>query len=252
MSVSSQVLFDSYIRALVLYYADRVRHAGRHPLAVSVLNRLAFWQDFVGSNPGRFRRYCQRPVLLRQDRMMGYDALTATLSQAVTDASVHVVDDPRDGSVSYHITGELLATPQGFEQTVRSASSVKVYVNCPGGCVSRTMLGALEAHPDTHAVIRHAGSAACLLALACGRRSIAPAGSLLLHSPVGAVLGDAEEMRKSADRLDRERRLDVEFLHRRTRLSRRQCRQIMSGGDHHFTPEEAVAAGLVHEIGEAP
>lgn len=249
---ASQTLFDSYIRALVLYYADRVRHAGRHALALSFLNRLAFWQDFVGSNPGRFRRYCQRPALLRQDRMMGYDALTRGLSQAVTEASAHVVDDPRDGSVSYHIEGELLGVPDGFEQTVRSASRVRLHVNCPGGCVSRTMLDALEAHPRTEAYVKHAGSAGCMLALACGRRSIAPAGSLLLHSPVGAVLGDAEEMRKAADCLDRERRLDEQFLARRTRLSRRQCRQIMSGGDHYFDPEQAVHWGLVHQIADPP
>lgn len=254
--MTSTAVHNAMLDALRRWYAERMRVLRRHPLALAYLRRCARWSEFLDADPGRFRRHLERPAELRQDRadrMRGYAGAAEAFGAAVTDAHVHVSPADLDGrTLTVRLVGELLATPAGLLEALRRAERVTVHVDSPGGVIDREILATLEAVPDSTAFIQHGGSGSALIALATKHRVIAPTGSFLIHSAVTACLGDAQALRAQARELDRQHRLDAQFIARRTGQSRRTVKRWLSGGDYYFDPQAALRFGLVHQIDPDP
>jgi ATP-dependent Clp protease protease subunit len=99
--------------------------------------------------------------------------------------------------------------PKRFAQDLAAieASTINLRINSPGGDVfaARAMKTALEAHGAK--IVAHvdglAASAASFLMLAAEDIVIAPGAFVMIHDPWSLAIGNAADMRKSADLLDK-------------------------------------------------
>jgi ATP-dependent protease ClpP protease subunit len=71
----------------------------------------------------------------------------------------------------------------------------------------------------------------------------------MLHVPATAALGSSTRLRQEADALDALNSKCVALLSKRTGQPLKVCDGWLSGPDRWFTAQEAVANGLVDEIG---
>jgi len=143
-------------------------------------------------------------------------------------------------------------------QQVRSSLSggkpVTVHINSPGGSVTDAMAiyDALRSHKGkvTARVDGLAASAATLVMLAADEIEMAKHSLLMVHNPWVAAMGDAEEMRKTADALDKHAAEMVTLYAERTGKDRGEVEAIMAA-ETWFNAEEAVAAGFAHRVDDS-
>ncbi|MDN3523518.1 ClpP-like prohead protease/major capsid protein fusion protein [Halomonas ramblicola] len=149
----------------------------------------------------------------------------------------------------YDVIDALLA------QQVRSGLSggkpVTVHINSPGGSVTDALAiyDALRSHKGnvTARVDGLAASAATLIMLAADEVVMAKHSLVMVHNPWTAALGDAGEMRKVAESLDKHAAEMVELYSERTGKESAEIEAIMAQ-ETWFNAEEAVAAGFAHRI----
>jgi ATP-dependent protease ClpP protease subunit len=132
--------------------------------------------------------------------------------------------------------------------------ALDVRINSPGGDVFEAIavynaLARFPAKVTVH-VDGLAASAASLVAMAGDRTLVAENAMLMIHRPWTGVLGDAPEMRRQADILDKAWSAMLATYARRTgrRAATIEQRVADSGGEWWLTAEEAVAAGLADEV----
>jgi Protease subunit of ATP-dependent Clp proteases len=144
------------------------------------------------------------------------------------------------------------------EDFVKGINSLKVNtinlrINSPGGDVfaARAMKTALEAHQAR--VIVHidgiAASAASFLMLAGDEIKMADGAFLMIHNPWGFAMGDATEMRSTAELLDKVTTALVNDYVHATGQSDAQIRDWMTA-ETWFTAKEAVDSGFIHAVTE--
>lgn len=133
-------------------------------------------------------------------------------------------------------------------------STITVRINSYGGSVfaGHAMHSILKAHKAQ--VIVHidgiAASAASVVAMA-GDRIIMPSNSMMMiHNPMSIALGDAEEMRKVADTLDRVKDSIVAAYRDRTGLSEDRLAELMDQ-ETWMTAAQARELGFADEVEEA-
>lgn len=130
---------------------------------------------------------------------------------------------------------------------------VEVRINSPGGDV-------LEAQAIYNALLRHpapvtvhidalAASAASYVAMAGQRIEIAANAMLMVHNPWTIAAGDAEELRKTAEVLDK---LRLQFGQTYAARSKLELADVLEMMDEEtwLTAEEAVQHGLADDIGQ--
>ena len=128
--------------------------------------------------------------------------------------------------------------------------SLDVRLNSPGGDVFEgiAVYNALVRFPAkvTVHVDGLAASIASLVAMAGDRTLVAENAMLMLHRPWSIVAGDAEEMRRQADALDKAWSAMLTTYARRTgrRAATVAQRVADAGGEWWLTAEEAVAEGF--------
>jgi ATP-dependent Clp protease protease subunit len=144
---------------------------------------------------------------------------------------------------------------KNFEREFSNSNPTKVFLTVDsdgGSCdVAEQVFNLLKGH-DTEVFIRRAHSAAFIVMLAGKKISVAHDGILMTHRSILSVLGQAEDLRKSADRLDA---LDVrlnQIIADRTGQSIETVEGWHQDGDRYFTPEEALSLGIVHAIADKP
>lgn len=129
-------------------------------------------------------------------------------------------------------------------------AAVEVHLNSPGGLVSEglAIYNALRPRRPTVYIDGVVASIATLIAMS-GQRIIAAENSLLMvHNPAGPAFGDANEMRLTADVLDKF--LDVMLIgYTRTGLSEKQLREMLAA-ETWMTAQEALELGFVDEVAE--
>ncbi|WP_253449254.1 ClpP-like prohead protease/major capsid protein fusion protein [Halomonas sp. Y3] len=143
-------------------------------------------------------------------------------------------------------------------QQVRSSLSggkpVTVHINSPGGSVTDALAiyDALRSHKGkvTARVDGLAASAATLVMLAADEIEMAKHSLLMVHNPWTAAMGDAGEMRKVAESLDKHAAEMVTLYAERTGQERGKIEAIM-GAETWFNAEEAVAAGFAHRVDDS-
>lgn len=172
-------------------------------------------------------------------------------------------DDPHVGELLLY--GEISdvtwwgdeVTPKQFWEDLKSLGDIqelRVYINSPGGDVfaGQAIYSMLRRHTATKLVYVDglAASAASLVAMA-GDRVIMPRNAMMMiHNPWTIAWGDANELRKIADELDKIRESLIAVYEDKTRMDRDRIIEMLDA-ETWMTAEEAVEMGFADEIEEA-
>lgn len=131
-----------------------------------------------------------------------------------------------------------------------STSKINLRLNSPGGSVFEgiAIANAIRSHPATVTVYVDAlaASIASVVALAGDRVVMMPQAQFMIHNASGACYGDATEMTKMADLLDKQSRNIAEAYASHTGRPLDEWQTYMAD-ETWFTAEEAVAVGLADE-----
>lgn len=138
---------------------------------------------------------------------------------------------------------------RGQLKAIKSAT-INLRINSPGGSVTEAaaMLSALDDHParievDVDGV---AASAASVVMMAGDHVRVASNALVMIHNPHGMAMGDAEEMRRTAELLDKVREQILDAYGRKSKMSRKKLSEAMDA-ETWYTGAEAVEAGLADE-----
>jgi ATP-dependent Clp protease protease subunit len=132
---------------------------------------------------------------------------------------------------------------------------VTLRINSPGGSVfgAQAMVAAMRshAHPITARIDSLAASAASVIAANCAKTVMVPGSMLMIHRAWGFSIGNCEEMRATADLLDKIDGLIADAYAARAgdKGNKDRFAELMAA-ETWFTPEEAMGAGLADEIAE--
>lgn len=135
-------------------------------------------------------------------------------------------------------------------------TEINVRINSPGGDVfdGVAIHNALQRHPATINVHIDglAASIASVIAMAGDTILMASNALMMIHNPHAFAIGDAIEMRKTADLLDKAKEglVNSYLAHVGDGLDQEEIETMMDETTW-FTAEEAVAAGLADEVGNA-
>ncbi len=131
-----------------------------------------------------------------------------------------------------------------------TSKNISLRLNSPGGSVFEgiAIANAIRSHPAnvTVYVDSIAASIASVIALAGNRLVMMPQSQLMVHNASGACYGDATEMTKMADLLDKQSRNIAEAYAQHSGRPVAEWQDYMAA-ETWFTAEEAVAAGLADE-----
>lgn len=120
-------------------------------------------------------------------------------------------------------------------------------INSPGGDVmdGLTIANYLFQHPArvTVRVEGQAASIASVIMMAGDERIMGLGTSVFVHDPITGVIGDADDMRKIADELDKIRDGIIDVYQSRVNLSREELITLMKD-DTRMTADEAIAWGF--------
>lgn len=135
------------------------------------------------------------------------------------------------------------------------ASSITLRVNSPGGDVfdGIAIYNALRNHPATveSQVDGLAASIASIIAMAGDTITIAKNAFFMVHNAWSMTAGNAEEMRKMADTLDKIDATMVKAYTDRTGQTQRSVRQMMAD-ETWVSADDAVALGFADKITDEP
>lgn len=128
-----------------------------------------------------------------------------------------------------------------------------VHINSPGGEVDDgiAIYNTLRNHRarKTTFIDSLAASAASFIALAADEVVIALTGQVMIHDASTIAIGDAAELRETADLLDRYSNNIAGIYSRKSGMSIEECRELMRA-ETWFTGTEAVEAGLADRTDE--
>lgn len=147
-------------------------------------------------------------------------------------------------------------TAVSFVRALRDADGedVTIHINSSGGSVfdANTMAEALRGYKGhtTASIEGLAASAASYFALTADDVVINPSALMMIHNPWDFAVGDAEDMRKKADMLDKARSTISAQYARKTGRTVDEIEGLMDA-ETWFTAQEAVEFGLVDRMGDS-
>lgn len=131
-----------------------------------------------------------------------------------------------------------------------TTSKISLRLNSPGGSVFEgiAIANAMRQHPANITVYVEslAASIASVIALAGDRLVMCPQSQIMVHNASGGCYGDASEMTKMADLLDKQSRNIAQAYAQHTGRPLSEWEAYMAD-ETWFTAEEAVAVGLADE-----
>lgn len=153
------------------------------------------------------------------------------------------------GEVGWEITAKDVRTQ------LDGAGDVDVFLNSPGGDVYEglAVMNALRAHEGAVTIFIEgmAASIASVIAVGGADRVVArPHAELMLHHAWAGSLGNADEMRKSAENLERISANLADIYADKTGMSSDEVLDLMSA-ETWFSASEALAAGFVDAVEDA-
>lgn len=163
----------------------------------------------------------------------------------------------------YAAVGEYGITAQDFVAELMSSASQRVdlHINSEGGQFFEGLpiYEALRQHPAhvTAHVDGLAASAASLIVQAADHRIMAKNAQMMVHDAHGLCIGNAADMRETADLLERFSDVCADIYADRAGGTPDQWRKAMKGQTKAsdgtwYSAEQAVAAGLADEIAGSP
>ena len=183
---------------------------------------------------------------------------TPAISRAMPDARAEVRPD---GTVLlYGVLGDQ-ADGLGSGELVKAiraltVDTIRVHINSPGGFVTEgvAIFNALKQHPARVVVTIDALAASMASAVAmAGDEIVMPANAvMMIHNPWTGSVGDAEQLRKDAEALDKMAASLVTIYADRSGLSEQEVVAIMDQ-ETWLAAEEAVEMGFADRVaGDAP
>ncbi len=147
-------------------------------------------------------------------------------------------------------------TAVSFVRALRDADGedVTIHINSSGGSVfdANTMAEALRGYKGhtTASIEGLAASAASYFALTADDVVINPSALMMIHNPWDIEIGDAEDMRKKADMLDKARSTISGQYARKTGRTVDEIEGLMDA-ETWFTAQEAVEFGLADRMSDS-
>lgn len=146
-------------------------------------------------------------------------------------------------------------TAKDVRAQLDGADDVSVFLNSPGGDVYEglAIMNALRAHAGTVTVFIEgmAASIASVIAVGGADRVVArPHAELMIHHAWAGSMGNADEMRKSAENLERISANLADIYADKSGMSSDQVLDLMSA-ETWFSADEALAAGFVDAVEDA-
>jgi ATP-dependent Clp protease protease subunit len=131
---------------------------------------------------------------------------------------------------------------------------IDVRINSPGGVVwdGQAIYNTLKSHKATVNVYIDgiAASMASVIAMAGDTITMPENAMMMIHNPLACVCGEAGEMRKMADRLDKTRDTLIAVYEARTGLNRDEISQMMDA-ETWMTGKEAADLGFADKVDKA-
>lgn len=157
-------------------------------------------------------------------------------------------------TVHLFITGEIGVYSddhdlQRLKDELGEAQDVELFIDSPGGDCS-TALAVYDLLKGRNIVTTIAGqccSAAVIIMAASKRVRMQTNGSILIHAPSDAVFGDAAFLAQRSKGLEKLTGKIADIICKRTGRPAEIVERWLTT-DFWFTPEQAIAAGLVNEI----
>ncbi|WP_407529428.1 ClpP-like prohead protease/major capsid protein fusion protein [Methylobacterium oryzisoli] len=129
--------------------------------------------------------------------------------------------------------------------------TIKVRINSPGGSVVeglaiynnlRASGKPVEVHIDAMAA-----SIASIIAMAGDRIVMAESATMMIHDPWGVAIGGSEDLRSTADEIDRQKQILVNIYAARTGLEASEIEALMKA-ETYMSAADAVERGFADEI----
>jgi ATP-dependent Clp protease protease subunit len=134
---------------------------------------------------------------------------------------------------------------------LKGVSALDIYINSPGGSVFEgiSILSMLERFPASKTVYVDgiAASIASVIAMAADRVVMHRSATMMIHDPYSLAVGNAEELRKEADVLDKVAENIVAAYQKRTGKGPSDLRKMMRA-ETWMTAQEAVDHRFAAEI----
>lgn len=131
-------------------------------------------------------------------------------------------------------------------------ADVDVLVNSPGGSVfeAAAMFNLFDSYAgNVHMkIVGLAASSASFLVLSGDKVTMAKNALFMIHDPWGWAMGDAVEMRKYAELLDKVKDTILNTYEGKSSLEREELAKLMAD-ETWFTADEAKKAGFVDDVG---
>lgn len=148
-------------------------------------------------------------------------------------------------------------TPKQVREDIEAIGDIdelRVYVNSPGGSVFaghalHAILSRLKAKVTAY-VDGVAASAASVVIMAADEVVMYPQSMIMIHDPWALAVGNADEMRRVADALDKMKESYIAAYRAKTGLEEDELSSMMSE-ETWFTAEEAVGKGFADRIDKA-
>ena len=127
---------------------------------------------------------------------------------------------------------------------------INLYINSPGGSVTEgcAIYSALKRHKAVKNVYidGQCSSIASVIAMAGDKIAMSPVATMMIHNPITALAGDAEEMRKTANILDIMKEIIINAYVTKSHLSREEISNLMDTTTY-FTAKQAIEKGFATE-----
>jgi ATP-dependent Clp protease protease subunit len=156
------------------------------------------------------------------------------------------------GPIDNVVAGELVMRMLLLQQMKRE-QDINLYLNCPGGTISDTLMIVdtmkyLSCPVATYAVGFCASGGALLLAAGTkGKRYALPHAEIMIHQPFGGIGGQAADIEIQAEQILKKKKLLNDLFSSFTGKPVDQI-EIDSERDHYMSAEEAAKYGLIDEV----
>jgi ATP-dependent Clp protease protease subunit len=163
------------------------------------------------------------------------------------EAEILLYDQIGESFFSYGVTAK------GVVQMLAEIGDkpVNVRINSPGGDVFEGMAiyNALKSHSGTVRVTVDglAASIASIIAMAGKTVSMAENSMMMIHNPFALTAGDAGDLRKTADLLDKIKSQMVDTYNTKSKIGKKELGSMMDE-ETWLTAKEAVANGMADEV----
>jgi ATP-dependent Clp endopeptidase proteolytic subunit ClpP len=169
--------------------------------------------------------------------------------------AIDIAPDYAEISVFDEIGGFGVSVTDFKEQfdSIKNAKQIRLLLNSPGGAVTEGMafynLLASVRDKLTVEVIGLAASMASVVALAGSKLVMDEGTYLMIHNPWTITWGDADQLRKDADVLDKMRSELISIYAAHSKLSPKEIGQMMDD-ETWLTAQEAFDSGFADEVRE--